>query len=76
MLPMYGQRAEDPIWTYTLRALAAHFGATAADVSIDRVVADRHRNWSQAKNIWQNAAIRPGLYMVFAPLRRTVRGSR
>ena len=79
MLPIYGQRAEDAIWTYTLRALAAHFGATATDVSIDRVVVDRHRNWSQAKNIWQNAAIRSGLYMVFAPLRwlrRTVRGSR
>ncbi len=79
MLPIYGQRTEDAIWTHTLRALAAHFGAAADEVSIDRVVVDRRRNWSQAKNIWQNAAIRSGLYMAFAPLRwlsRVVRGSR
>lgn len=68
MLPVYGQRAEDAVWTHTLRALAAHFGATGS-VSIERAIVDRRRNWSEAKNIWQNAAIRSGIYMALVPLR-------
>lgn len=69
MLPIYGQRMEDAIWTHTLRALAAHLGATPGEVSVERILVDRRRNWSQAKNIWQNAAIRSGIYMLLAPLR-------
>ena len=79
MLPIYGQRAEDAIWTYTLRALATHLGASRGEVSIERILVDRHRNWSQANNIWQNAAIRSGMYMAAAPLRwmrRALRRSR
>ncbi len=68
MLPLYGQRAEDDMWTKTLGALAAHFGASG-EATVERVCVDRRRNWSQAKNIWQNAAIRSGLYMAGAPLR-------
>jgi len=74
MLPIYGQRAEDVMWTKTLRALAAHFGSNG-DVSMERTLVDRRRNWSEAKNIWQNAAIRSGLYMFAAPI-RWVRGAR
>ena len=69
MLPIYGQRAEDEIWTHTLRALAQHLGAPVREVSVERVVVDRRRNWSEAKNIWQNAAIRSGMYMAAAPVR-------
>lgn len=69
MLPLYGQRAEDAVWTHTLRALAAHLGATGSEISLERILVDRRRNWSQAKNIWQNAAIRSGMYMAAAPLR-------
>lgn len=68
MLPVYGQRAEDAMWTKTLRALAARFGATG-DVTVQRTLVDRRRNWSEAKNIWHNAAIRSGLYMFAAPIR-------
>jgi hypothetical protein len=68
MLPLYGHRAEDQMWTKTLAALAAHFGAPAA-VTTERVVVDRRRNWSEAKNLWQNAAIRSGLYMTGVPVR-------
>jgi hypothetical protein len=77
MLPIYGHRAEDEVWAHTLRALAAHVGATdTGAVVISRTIVDRRRNWSQAKNIWQNAAIRSGIYMATAPMRwigRTVR---
>ena len=68
MLPLYGHRAEDQMWTKTLTLLAAHFGARG-DVLIERVLVDRHRNWSEAKNIWKNAAIRSGVYMTYAPVR-------
>jgi uncharacterized protein DUF1990 len=79
MLPVYGHRAEDAVWTYTLRALAAHLGGGGSEVFIQRAVVDRRRNWSQAKNIWQNAAIRSGMYMATRPLRwarRLIRPSR
>jgi len=68
MLPLYGQRAEDQIWTKTLASLAAHFGASG-EVAKERVLVDRRRNWSEAKNLWQNAAIRSGLYMAGLPVR-------
>jgi len=68
LLPFYGHRVEDQMWTKTLAALAAHFGAPA-DVASERVLVDRRRNWSEAKNIWQSAAIRSGLYMAGAPIR-------
>jgi hypothetical protein len=70
MLPIYGHRAEDGVWTHTLRALAAELGAGGSEITIERNLVDRRRNWSQAKNIWQNAAIRSGMYMTAAPLRR------
>ncbi|HEV8669569.1 MAG TPA: DUF1990 family protein [Candidatus Limnocylindria bacterium] len=68
LLPFYGHRAEDQMWTKTLAALAAHFGAPA-DVVAERVLVDRRRNWSEAKNVWRNAAIRSGFYMFGAPIR-------
>jgi hypothetical protein len=68
LLPIYGHRAEDQMWSKTLRALAAHFGVTG-DVAMERVLVDRRRNWSEAKNVWQNAAIRSGIYMFGAPIR-------
>jgi len=68
MLPIYGHRFEDQMWTKTLVALAAHFGAHG-DVTVERICVDRRRNWSQAKNIWRNAAIRSGFYMFGAPIR-------
>jgi hypothetical protein len=34
------------------------------------VVVDSHRQWSNAKNIWQNAAIRSSLYAFVRPFRR------
>jgi len=68
MLPLYGHRAEDQMWTKTLSALAAHFGASG-EVTVERRCVDRRRNWSQASNIRHNAAIRSGLYMAGAPIR-------
>ena len=68
MLPLYGHRAEDQMWTKTLVALAAHFGVRG-EVTVERRCVDRRRNWSQARNIRHNAAIRSALYMSGAPFR-------
>ena len=68
MLPLYGHRAEDQMWTKTLAAIATRFGSTAA-VTVERICVDRRRNWRRAKNIWKNAAIRSGVYMAGAPIR-------
>ena len=65
MLPVLGERMQNDIWRSTLRNLASHFGVDAPVVS-KIVVVDSRRQWRNAKNIWQNAAIRSGLS---APLR-------
>ncbi|HMM27175.1 MAG TPA: hypothetical protein PKD46_02720 [Aggregatilineaceae bacterium] len=58
-----GYKREDRFWTQTLTALAAHFGVTA-EVVHEVECLDPRRQWSQARNIWHNAAIRSGLYAI------------
>ena len=67
-LTLGGHKAEDAFWEATLRAVAAHFGVTA-QVETRVVCVDGRRQWSNAKNIVYNAAIRSGLYMATSPLR-------
>ena len=71
MLPVLGERMQNDIWRSTLANLARHFGAADATVHAKIVVVDSRRQWRNAKNIWQNAAIRSGLS---APLRLVRRG--
>jgi len=75
MFKFYGSPQEDRVWQHTLRALAAHLGATG-DVETTSVCIDRRRRWSEANNIWQNAAIRSGFFMMSAPIRWLIRASR
>ena len=70
MVPVLGDRMQNDIWRMTLRNLADRFGVNAK-VETKIVVVDRHWQWRNAKNIWQNAAIRSGLS---APLRFIRRG--
>lgn len=65
MMPVLGERMQNDLWRQTLGNLAKHFGATTA-VESKIVCVDGRRQWKNAKNIWQNAAIRSGLT---APLR-------
>jgi hypothetical protein len=58
----FGHKAEDAFWSQTLLNLAAHFGATGT-VTQRNVVVDKKVQWSEAKNVWQNAAIRTTVYM-------------
>ena len=62
-------RAEDRFWTDTLTALAAHCGGIG-QVQQQVACLDPKMQWSRAKNIWYNAAIRTTLYGLTWPLRQ------
>ena len=68
-LRLGGHRQEDVFWARTLAALAAHFGVTEP-VETRVVCVDRRLQWSQARNVWHNAAMRTAVYVVASPLRR------
>jgi len=69
MIPFVGARMQNEIWRNTLRNVAKHFGVDA-QVEERIVCVDRRRQWSQAKNISQNAAIRSTFYTFGAPVRK------
>ena len=73
--PMYeigfrlgGHAKEDRFWQDTLTSLAEYFGVEAP-VQTQKVCVDPKLQWSQAKNIWHNSAIRTMLYTLSTPLR-------
>lgn len=63
---------EDRFWRQTLINLMAYINVSAP-VRITATCIDTRLQWSQAGNIWQNAAIRTALYTMMSPL-RYVRG--
>lgn len=69
MMPFVGARMQNEIWRATLRNVAKHFGVDGS-VESRIVCVDSRWQWSQAKNVWQNAAIRSTLYAFVRPFRR------
>jgi hypothetical protein len=67
-LSLGGYAKEDRFWQDTLRSLARHFGVEG-EPSMQSACVDAKRQWSQAKNIWHNAAIRSAFYTMAAPAR-------
>jgi len=63
-------KTEDAHWHTTLTNLAAHFGVQNAGVEQKNTLVDPRLQWSEAKNIWHNAAIRTGLYLPVALLKK------
>ena len=61
-------RKEDEFWHQTLESLARHFGVEG-HAQMTATCVDPRLQWSEAKNVWHNAAIRSGLYMMAAPVR-------
>ncbi|MBP7694644.1 MAG: hypothetical protein KA764_22165 [Anaerolineales bacterium] len=57
-----GHKTEDDFWQATLRSLAARFGVDGQP-QLRAALVDPRVQWSEAKNIWHNAAIRTGLYL-------------
>jgi hypothetical protein len=64
-----GHKMEDEFWMQTMRNLATHFHAPGAEPEMKRVLIDPRIQWNEAKNIWQNAAIRTTFYTLGAPFR-------
>lgn len=62
-------RIEDRFWHDTLKNLAAAFGVNGV-VQQTTTLVDPRIQWSQARNVWHNAAIRTGLHMPVRLLRR------
>ncbi len=63
-----GSKAEDTFWMQTLGSLAEHHGVNG-QVQMTATCVDPRLQWSQAKNIWHNAAIRSTFYTALAPAR-------
>ena len=63
-----GHKKEDDFWKHTLKSLAEYFNADAP-VGAQVVCVDPKIQWSHARNIWHNSAIRTMLYMMAAPVR-------
>jgi hypothetical protein len=63
-----GHKTEDDFWQHTVKAVAAHFGVDGQPQQ-EVTLVDPKVQWSQAKNIWRNAGIRTGLYIMATPLR-------
>jgi hypothetical protein len=59
---------EDAFWMATLTNLAHHLGAQPV-LSRSMVKVDPRVQWSEARNVWQNAAIRTLVYQIAQPFR-------
>lgn len=71
-MELIGHRQENAFWERTLATLAARFGVTCvAETTVECV--DPRYQWAHARNVWQNAAIRTGVYVGTRPV-RTIAG--
>ena len=68
----FGHKAEDAFWQQTLENLSKEFGVQGY---VQQVVSveDPRIQWSQAKNIWKNAAIRTTINLPVRVIRQVVR---
>jgi hypothetical protein len=66
----FGHKTEDVHWHATLTSLAAHFGVRDSRVEQKNTLVDPRVQWGEAKNIWHNAAVRTGLYLPVALIKR------
>jgi hypothetical protein len=64
-----GSTAQERIWTHVRKSLAAHFGVNEP-VTLEKVCVDPKLQWSQVKNVWQNAGARSMLYTMVGLGRR------
>lgn len=67
-----GHKAEDAFWHYTLEHVAKHF-AVNGQVQQQVTCVDPKLQWSEAKNIWKNAAIRTAFYSPIHSIRKRVK---
>lgn len=67
-----GHKAEDDFWHHTLEHLAKQFGVNG-QVQQQVTCVDPKLQWSEAKNIWKNAAIRTTFYSPIHNIRKWIK---
>ena len=65
----FASNAQDRIWIHVLEALAAHIPVQGQQVQSNKLCIDPRWQWSEAKNIFHNAALFTLLYALAAPIR-------
>jgi hypothetical protein len=66
---------QDKIWHYVLGKVAEHFGVNG-QVTQSTVLIDPKVQWSEARMIWKNAAIRTVFYYLTWPVRKLTKAGR
>jgi hypothetical protein len=66
---LFAHGVQERFWHDTLSALSAYLGASGLPVQTRKTCVDPRWQWSQAANIWHNAAVRTGMYISLAPVR-------
>ncbi len=61
-----GHKQEDVFWQHTLSELASYFHVDSPTIS-ETICVDKKLQWAQAKNVWQNSAIRTVIHTVLTP---------
>ncbi len=69
---MGGSKQQERIWNHVLTQLATHYGVSG-QVETRKTLVDSRLQWSQAKNIWYNSAVRSTLYTPVRLLKRVFR---
>jgi Domain of unknown function (DUF1990) len=72
---LFASTVQERIWIHVLESLAKHLHADEK-VQVSRNCLDPRVQWSEAKNIWQNASIRTVFYRLSAPVRWLARRSK
>jgi hypothetical protein len=70
---MGGSRQQEQIWHHVLGGVAKQFGVEAP-VQFHKSLVDGKLQWSQAKNVWFNSAVRSMLYAPIRLVRRLIGG--
>lgn len=65
---LFGYKAEDLAWSYTLKSLARRFGVEA-EPTMEAEVVDPRRRWGRIGNVRHNAAAWSTLYLLLTPVR-------
>ena len=69
---MGGAAQQERIWHHVLTGVAKHYGVDAP-VQFHRTLVDGKLQWSQAKNVWYNSAIRSVLNAPVRAVRQVTR---
>jgi hypothetical protein len=68
-----GSKQQEQIWLHVLGGVAKQFGVEA-QVQFHKSLVDGKLQWSQAKNVWFNSAVRSVLYAPIRLVRRLIGG--